>query len=148
MTGQNSSAPPAPGRFPDTHSNPILLVEIPPPLTPPLDPAALAALRDLNPGDDSFFQDLVQIFLDDSPQRIAEIEQSLVKGDARQLTLAAHSLKGSSANFGAERLRALSEQLELLGRQGSPGDAPAQLRALKDEFTRVRAALEALLPGK
>ena len=60
-----TSAPPAPGRFPDTHSNPILLVEIPPPLTPPLDPAALAALRDLNPGDDSFFQDLVQIFLDD-----------------------------------------------------------------------------------
>jgi hypothetical protein len=42
----------------------------------------------------------------------------------------------------------LSEQLELLGRQGSSDDAPAQLRALKDEFTRVRAALVALLPGK
>jgi HPt (histidine-containing phosphotransfer) domain-containing protein len=109
-----------------------------------LDPAAIAALRDLNPGGDSFFRDLVQIFLDDSPQRIADIEQSLVKGDARQLTLAAHSLKGSSANFGAGQLRALSEQLELRGRQGSLGDAPAQLLALKDEFARVRAALEAL----
>lgn len=123
-------------------------MEIPSQLPPALDPAALAALRELNPGDDSFFQDLIQIFLDDSPQRIAEIEQSLVKRDVRQLTLAAHSLKGSSSNFGAERLRALSEQLELLGRQGPLGDAPGQLLALKNEFARVRAALEALVPGK
>ena len=123
-------------------------MEIPAQLPPALDPAALAALRELNPGDDSFFQDLIQIFLDDSPQRIAEIEQSLLKGDVRQLTLAAHSLKGSSSNFGAERLRALSEQLELLGRQGPLGDAPGQLLALKNEFARVRTALEALVPGK
>ena len=123
-------------------------MEIPAQLPPALDPAALAALRELNPGDDSFFQDLIQIFLDDSPQRIAEIEQSLMKRDVRQLTLAAHSLKGSSSNFGAERLRALSEQLELLGRQGPLGDAPGQLLALKNEFARVRTALEALVPGK
>ena len=123
-------------------------MEIPSQLPPALDPAALAALRELNPGDDSFFQDLIQIFLDDSPQRIAEIEQSLLKGDVRQLTLAAHSLKGSSSNFGAGRLRALSEQLELLGRQGPLGDAPGQLLALKNEFARVRTALEALVPGK
>ena len=87
-------------------------MEIPPQPKPVLDPAAIEALRALNPGDDSFFRDLVQIFLDDSPQRIAEIEQALARGDTRQLTLAAHSLKGSSSNFGADRLRSLSEQLE------------------------------------
>jgi HPt (histidine-containing phosphotransfer) domain-containing protein len=134
------------GRRPDTH--PIIFVENPSSLPPALDPEALAALRELNPGDDSFFQDLVQIFLDDSPQRIAEMEQALAKGVARQLMHAAHSLKGSSSNFGAGRLRALSEQLELLGRQGSLGDAPGQLHALKEEFVRVKTALEALLPGK
>jgi len=123
-------------------------VEIPPQPKPVLDPAAIEALRALNPGDDSFFRDLVQIFLDDSPQRIAEIEQALARGDTRQLTLAAHSLKGSSSNFGADRLRSLSEQLEQLGRQGSLGSVPAHLLALKDEFARVRAALDALLPGK
>lgn len=123
-------------------------MEIPPQPKPVLDPAAIEALRALNPGDDSFFRDLVQIFLDDSPQRIAEIEQALARGDARQLTLAAHSLKGSSSNFGADRLRSLSEQLEQLGRQGSLGGVPAHLLALKDEFARVRAALDALLPGK
>ena len=127
---------------------PIHRLEIPPQPKPVLDPAAIEALRELNPGEDSFFRDLVQIFLDDSPQRVAEIEQALAQGDARQLTLAAHSLKGSSSNFGADRLRSLSEQLEQLGQQGSLGDVPAHLLALKDEFVRVRAALEALLSGK
>ena len=123
-------------------------MEIPSISEPALDPKALAALRELMPDDDSFFQDLVQIFLDDSPLRIAEIEQSLVNGNVQQLTLAAHSLKGSSSNFGAGRLRSLSEQLELLGRQGSLGDAPGQLHALKEEFARVKAALEAMLQPK
>jgi HPt (histidine-containing phosphotransfer) domain-containing protein len=123
-------------------------LEIPPQPKPVLDPAAIEALRALNPGDDSFFRDLVQIFLDDSPQRIAEIEHALAQGDARQLTLAAHSLKGSSSNFGADRLCLLSEKLEQLGRQGSLGDVPTHLLALKDEFARVRAVLEALRSGK
>lgn len=120
----------------------------PMPSVPPLDPNAIETLRALNPGDDSFFRDLVQIYLDDSPKRILEIERSLAQGDARRLTLAAHSLKGSSANFGADQLRALSERLEELGRQGSLSDVPAHLPALKDEFARVKAALEALVAAK
>ncbi len=118
------------------------------PSASPLDPNAIETLRALNPGDDSFLRDLVQIYLDDSPKRIAEIEHSLAQGDARRLTLAAHSLKGSSANFGADQLRALSERLEQLGRQGSLGDVPTHLPALKDAFARVKAALEALLAAK
>jgi HPt (histidine-containing phosphotransfer) domain-containing protein len=115
---------------------------------PVLDPNAIAALRELNPGDDAFFRDLVQIYLDDSPARIAEMEQALAHGDAHRLTLAAHSLKGSSANFGAGALRAMCERAEHLGRQNSLGDIPALLPPLKDEFGRVRAELESMLPAK
>jgi HPt (histidine-containing phosphotransfer) domain-containing protein len=90
-------------------------------------------------------RDLIQIYLDDSPARIAEIEQSLAKSDAQQLTRAAHSLKGSSANFGAIELRAMCEKIEGLGRQGGLAEVPDYLRALKDEYARVKTALEALL---
>ena len=113
-----------------------------------LDPNAIAALRALNPDDDSFFRDLVQIYLDDSPKRLAEIEDSLARSDARRLTLAAHSLKGSSANFGANELRAMCERVEQLGRQGSLGAVPEQLPALQAEFAGVKAALEGLLAEK
>lgn len=113
---------------------------------PALDPQAIAALRDLNPGDDSFLRDLIQIYLADSPQRIAEIEEGLAQGDSRKLTIAAHSLKGSSANFGAAALRALCEKIELLGKQSALADAGTQLPALRGEYSRVKAELEALLP--
>ena len=110
-----------------------------------LDPKAIASLRDLNPGDDSFLRDLIQIYLADSPQRIAEMEEGLSRKDSRKLTIAAHSLKGSSANFGANTLRALSEKIEHLGKQDALADAQVHLPALREEFARVKAELEALV---
>lgn len=113
---------------------------------PPLDPNAIDALRSLNPGDDSFLRDLIQIFLADAPARLAELEEGLAQADARRVTRAAHTLKGSSANFGASGLQAVSEKIELLGRQGTLAEVPPLLVALKVEFAAVRTALEALLP--
>ncbi len=110
-----------------------------------LDPKAITALRELNPGDDSFLRDLIQIYVADSVQRIGEIEEALDSGDSRKLTIAAHSLKGSSANFGAQELRRLSESIEMIGRQGTVTGAAAQVPALSEEFARVKAELEGLL---
>ena len=112
---------------------------------PAVDPHAIAALRELNPGDDSFLRDLIQIFLEDAPLRIAEIEEALTRGDSRKLTIAAHSLKGSSANFGAEEFRARCEEIELSGRKGELAAVPARLPVLRQEYARVAAELKALL---
>lgn len=112
---------------------------------PVLDPHAIAALRELNPGDDSFLRDLIQIFLEDAPLRLAEIEESLTRGDSRKLTIAAHSLKGSSANFGAEQFRNRCEEIEHSGRLGELDAVPARLPALKEEYARVAAELRSLL---
>jgi len=118
---------------------------------PPIDPASLLALRAMNPGDDSFLREIIQIFLDDSPARISEIEQGLASADTRLLTRAAHSLKGSSSNFGAARLQAVCEKIEKLGRTGSLAEVPPLLAQVKTEFAAVRSALEAVQnadPGK
>ena len=87
----------------------------------------------------------MQIYLEDAPKRLADIEQSVAAKDARKLTMAAHSLKGSSSNFGAHQLRALSEQLEQFGRDNRLEGAPACLPPLQEEFARVKAELSALL---
>lgn len=110
-----------------------------------LDSHAIEELRELNPSDNSFLRDLIQIFLEDCPHRIAEIDQALAAGDGRKLVIAAHSLKGSSANFGAHHLRALCERIEQCGRRGALGEVPARLPALREEFGRVTAELELLL---
>jgi len=123
---------------------------MPPPENPNTGPAidsqAIEELRALNPGDDSFLRELIQIFLEDSPQRVAEISECLESGDALRLTRAAHSLKGSSSNFGALQLRTVSERIEHLGRDGKLGEVPALLPGLQAEFARVKAELDALLP--
>ena len=111
-----------------------------------IDPQAIEDLRAMNPGDDSFLRELIQIYLEDSPARIDEIEQSLKQGDSIRLTRAAHSLKGSSSNFGANQLRALSEQIERIGRTGVLTEVPALVPEVKAEYDRVKAALNALVP--
>lgn len=113
---------------------------------PVIDPQAIENLRALNPDDnDEFLREIAGIFLEDTPLRIAELEQSLGAGDISKFTRAAHSIKGSSANLGAMALRAVAEGLEHHARKdGLVGVAP-QVGAIKTEFARAHAELTKLI---
>jgi|SRR5882724_4906956 len=116
---------------------------------PVIDPQSIENLRSLDPGDGgAFLSEIVGIFLDDTPKRIADLEQSLAAGDVEKFTRAAHSIKGSSSNLGAMVLRAGAEKMELLARQQGLGEAAPMLAALKVEFARAQAELSKLLPAK
>src|SRR5262245_32938162 len=111
-----------------------------------IDPQAIENLRALNPGDnDEFLREIAGIFFEDTPQRIAELEQSLLAGDVARFTRAAHSIKGSSSNLGAMMLRASAEKLEHRARHQGLGDVTALLADVKNEFTRAQAALTTLI---
>lgn len=113
-----------------------------------LDPNAIAELRALNPGDnDEFLREIAGIFLDDTPQRIVELDQSLAAGDLATFTRAAHSIKGSSSNLGADGLRAAAELLEHRARTEGIADVTALVVQLKAEFDRTHIALKTLLGG-
>src|SRR5258706_6923143 len=87
------------------------------PETSVIDPQSIENLRSLNPGDnDEFLREIAGIFFDDTPQRIAELDQSLLAGDVPKFTRAAHSIKGSSSNLGAVALRAAAGKLEHVAR--------------------------------
>jgi HPt (histidine-containing phosphotransfer) domain-containing protein len=119
------------------------------PDSPIIDPQAIDNLRALNPGDnDEFLREIAGIFLEDTPQRIAELTQSLQAGDAGKFTRAAHSIKGSSANLGASALRAAAEKLEHQARkEGLVGAAPL-VDAIKQEFARAEAELRKIIAAK
>lgn len=114
---------------------------------PILDSESLDNLRALDPdGGDVFLREVAAIFLEDTPKRIAELDQSLAAGDTATFIRAAHSIKGSSANLGAMALRAVAEQIEHQGKkEGLAGVAPL-IPGLKTEFDRARTALNELLP--
>lgn len=91
-----------------------------------------------------FLQELAGLFLEDCPRLLAEIRTAVTGGDARTLEYAAHTLKGSVANFGAEAAREAAFRLEALGRAGDLKPAPEAYSALEQEIQRFTQALGAL----
>ncbi len=113
-----------------------------------IDPQAVENLRALNPGDnDEFLREIAGIFLEDTPLRIAELEQSLVAGDVAKFTRAAHSIKGSSANLGAMTLRAVAEKLEHQSRTEGLAAVAPMVGSVKAEFARAQTELRKIVPA-
>lgn len=114
-----------------------------------IDPQAIASLRALNPGDnDEFLREITGIFLEDTPQRIAELDESLAAGDTSRFTRAAHSIKGSSANLGATALRTAAAALEHESRINGLGNVGALITKVKQEFARAQSELHGLIAAK
>jgi HPt (histidine-containing phosphotransfer) domain-containing protein len=111
-----------------------------------IDPQAIENLRALNPGDnDEFLREIIGIFLEDTPQRLDELEQSRGTGDVTRFARAAHSIKGSSSNLGAVALRAAAENLEHHARSDGLDGIAVHTAAVRTEFERAQAALKALV---
>lgn len=111
-----------------------------------IDLQAIENLRALNPGDnDEFLREITGIFLEDTPIRLAELDQSLIAGDVSKFTRAAHSIKGSSSNLGATGLRAAAEKLEHQARTQGLGNVSGLVAQVKAEFSRAQAELSTLV---
>jgi HPt (histidine-containing phosphotransfer) domain-containing protein len=113
---------------------------------PILDPEAIANLRALNPDDpNEFLREIAGIFFEDTPKRIAELDQSLAAGDVKKFERAAHSIKGSSGNLGAFALREVAAQLELRSHKDGLGGVAGLVAELKVQFGLAEAELKKLL---
>lgn len=113
---------------------------------PVIDLQSIENLRELNPGDnDEFLREIIGIYLEDTPLRLAELDQSLAAADTPTFTRAAHSIKGSSANVGAMAVRAVAETLEHQSAKQGLGEVAGLLASLKGEFERVKAELAKLV---
>jgi HPt (histidine-containing phosphotransfer) domain-containing protein len=111
-------------------------------MNPAVDPSAIDALRELNPEDPAFLRELIDVFLEDVPKRLAELDKSLATSDANLLIRAAHTIKGSCSNFGATNLASISQEMEKQGKAGDFAGAAATLPTLKAEFVLVTQALQ------
>ncbi len=112
-----------------------------------IDSQALANLRALNPDDnDAFLKEIIGMFLEDTPLRVAELDRSMASGDAKLFARAAHSIRGASANLGASALRLAAEHLELRVRNEPPAALASELALLKDVFAQTEHELRRLFP--
>ncbi len=115
---------------------------------PIVDLQTIETLRALSPDDGgAFLRELIEIYLQDTPKRLTELEQALASQDASAFTRAAHTIKGSSSNFGAGRLSKLAQEIELQGKTGSLTASAAACAGLKTEYALVAQALTQIAKG-
>ena len=81
-------------------------------------------------GDAELLKEIAALFIEDYPNVLAELRAAAARADAHGVERAAHGLKGSVANFGAQAAVDAAFQLEQMGRAG--------------DLSRVREAIDAL----
>jgi PAS domain S-box-containing protein len=109
---------------------------------PTLDSNILDELKGFQePGGPDLFGELIQLYLNDLPDRMDGIRGAIESSDSAVLRREAHRLKGSSQQMGAARLAALCLELENLGRNDRVQEAMAFFVAADRECAQVRQAL-------
>ena len=113
----------------------------------PLNANSLQSLRALRcEGDtDDPLGELIELFVTDSEQRIADMAKNLETGNYAKIALHAHSLKGSANNLGAAAMGHICRQLETSANAGKTGEIPDLYNQLKTEYASVKQALESEL---
>jgi two-component system, sensor histidine kinase and response regulator len=106
-----------------------------------LDQSALARLLEMVGGDPDFVDELVDTFLGDAPQQLAELRTAVATGTAADAVRPAHTLKGTAGAIGARTVEATSRAIE----QQAGGGSVDGLDDRVTELERALADLEAAL---
>jgi CheY-like chemotaxis protein len=95
-------------------------------------------------GDPQILQEVVQLFLDDSPRLLGELREAVAASDAARLRRVAHTLKGSIGIFGPSPAADLAARLEAMGRAGSTAGGAATVEELAAAIERLTPTLVGL----
>jgi len=109
-----------------------------------LDPAAMGDLLSMLGGEFDYLVELIDSFLEDAPQLLSELDRFVQSGDAAGVRRVAHSLKSNGADFGAATLSNLCKELEMMGKEGTMGEAADLAAQIATEYGKVEAALVAV----
>ena len=89
-------------------------------------------------GDRELMADIVRLFLEDYPGRLANVAAAIEAGDANALRVAAHALKGAAGNLGAVVVYEEASALEQIGADG-------HLDAARGVWERLQLDVEAFV---
>jgi CheY-like chemotaxis protein len=107
-----------------------------------IEAGALARLRELG-GDagEELLASLAEQFIEVGKGIVTELNSAIEKGDGSAAARAAHALRGSAANFGAHRLVAECNKLEIALEKGYDTQEELVAARISQEFESVRSAL-------
>jgi HPt (histidine-containing phosphotransfer) domain-containing protein len=105
-----------------------------------IDPQGLARLNKMGGAD--FVCKMIDLFLGEAPERLNAARNGEKAGDLDAVAGAAHSLKSSAQNFGANGLARLAEKIEIQAHSKNCENLGDLLRDLEQAFAAVKVWLE------
>jgi HPt (histidine-containing phosphotransfer) domain-containing protein len=91
-----------------------------------------------------FIGELIDAYLEDTPRLINELAESLAQQDVTKFSRMAHSIKSSSAVFGALLFSAQAKELEMIGKQGDLTGVQPKVEHLEMNYVQVQQKLREL----
>lgn len=106
---------------------------------------AMDVLQELESVMGSDYLSLIQLFLEDAPKQIQELEQAAAENNIHGMIAPSHTLKSSSANLGALALSAIAKRIEI-GARGNVLNRPTvAVLMLEAEYKKAQAAFQKIL---
>lgn len=98
-------------------------------------------------GDRELLVEMADLFLDEYPRLLSTLRDAVAHGNAPTAAYAAHTLKGSVANFAAMPAFTAAQRIERIARQGDLAQAHAAFADLEAQLTRLKPVLTNLKIG-
>ena len=99
------------------------------------------SLRERVQGNETLFDELVGIFLGDLPKRVEEIRSAMSEMNFSRIGSTAHTLKGTAALMGAQRLASAARELESSCQAHDRERVPELFASVFEESERLRHLL-------
>jgi len=96
------------------------------------------SLMDRVGGNEEVLKNIVELFLEETPKQLKELDKYLSSGDFEAASNSAHSIKGSAGNFGATQMRESAYSLEKLCREKQADKVRATFVELKGCFEELK----------
>jgi len=99
-------------------------------------------------GDEELMREVLVTYMQEIPSMLNQLKTSLANGDDKTTERLVHTIKGSSANLGAEALRIAAAGLEKFIKTGEFDLVTAGVGNLEKEFRRLKPIFQRELMGK
>ncbi|MFQ6678484.1 MAG: Hpt domain-containing protein [Fidelibacterota bacterium] len=100
-----------------------------------IDLTAIARLKKM--GGNVLVVKMINLFLENIPQKINIMEQAVRDSDYKSLEMAAHSLKSSAGNLGARKLQQTANEIEVLAQEKSKPSLDQLIELIIAESSKV-----------
>ena len=93
-------------------------------------------------GDEELLQELIQIFLEESPKLLSKLQKAVSDSDAEAVMQCAHSIKGELSCLGGDDAAKAAQELETMGRNKTLIGSADALVTFEREFAAVTMLLK------